>query len=109
LTRRHLHTEAQPSLHTPMSTGGKHPFIGQTLVVIQSMVGGQPYFTGNPPQSWGPPQGGIFHQPYQGGPSKSNPQGGIQNTNPSRLHFGQPFSGVSNPTWVLKGKKYYPP
>jgi hypothetical protein len=52
----------QPPLHIP--TGEKPPFVGQTPVVTQSMVGVQPSFTGNPPQSWGPSQGGNFHQPY---------------------------------------------
>jgi hypothetical protein len=64
------------------------------------MAGGkyQPSFTGNPPQSRGPPQGGQFHQPHQGGPSNPSLQGGIPNPNPSRLDSGQPFLGVPNPT-----------
>jgi hypothetical protein len=63
--------EGKLPLH--ISTRGKPPFIGQTPVITQSMVGGQPSFIGNPPQSWGPPQGGMFHQNYQGGPSYPNP------------------------------------
>jgi hypothetical protein len=61
----------QPPLHIP--NGGQPPFIGQTPVATQDMVGGQPPFSGNPSQPWGAPQGGTFHQPYQGGPSYSNP------------------------------------
>jgi hypothetical protein len=66
-------------------------------------------FTGNPPQSRGPPHEGLFHQPHQGGPSKSNPQGGILNPNPYGLHSGQSFLGVLNPTWGPKGQPYFPP
>jgi hypothetical protein len=73
------------------------------------MVGGQPSFSGNPSQSWGPPQGGTFHQPYQGGPSYPNPQGGVPNPNPSGLYSGQPFLGVLNPTWGPQGQQSYPP
>jgi hypothetical protein len=62
-----------------------------TSFFTQLMVGGQSSFTGNLPPSWGPPQGGMFHQSYQGGTSNSNPQGGIPNTNPSELHSVQPF------------------
>jgi hypothetical protein len=83
--------------HPYTPTGGQPPFIGQTPVVTQAMVGGQPFFFGNPSQSWGPPQGGTFHQPYQGGPSYPNLQGGVPNPNPSGLHFGQPLSVVPNP------------
>jgi hypothetical protein len=90
----------QPPLHIP--TGGKPPFIGQTPVVTQAMVGGQPPFSGNPSQSWGPPQGGMFHQPYQGGPSYPNPQGGVPNPIPSGLYFGQPFRVSRIPLGVLK-------
>jgi hypothetical protein len=51
----------------------------------------------------------MFHQPYQGGSSYPNPQGGITNPNPSRLHSGQPFSGVLNTTWGPQGQQSYPP
>jgi hypothetical protein len=51
----------------------------------------------------------MFHQPYQGGPSYPNPQGGILNPNPSGLHSGQPFPGVPNPTWGPQGQQSYPP
>jgi hypothetical protein len=49
----HIPPRGKPSLHIPVPTGGKPPFIGQTPVVTQSMVGGQPSFTGNPSQSLG--------------------------------------------------------
>jgi hypothetical protein len=112
----HIPTRGKPSFQKLVSTGGQHPFTSQTPVFTQPMEGGQssftgnPHsFTGNPPPSWGPPQGGMFHQSYQGGTSNSNPQGGIPNTNPSKLHSGQPFQWVSNPNWGPQGQQYYPP
>jgi hypothetical protein len=76
---------------------------------LQIPTGGQPPFIGNPSQPWRPPQGGTFHQPYQGGPSYPKPQGGVPNPIPSRLSFGQPYLGVPNPTWGPQGQQSYPP
>jgi hypothetical protein len=96
----HVPSGGQTPLHIP--AGGKPPFIGQTIVVTQPMAGGKPPFVGNPSQPWGLPQGGTFNQPYKGGKSYHNPQGGVPNLVPSILYFGQPYPGVPNPTWVLK-------
>jgi len=89
-------TGGQSSFNTQILTRGQPPSTGQIPVSTQPMAGGQfqPFLTRKPPQSWGPPQGGLFHQPHQGGPSTPNPQGGILNPNPS----GQPFPGVLNLT-----------
>jgi hypothetical protein len=65
--------------------------------------------SGNPSQSWGVPSGGTFNQPYPGGKSYHNPQGGVSNLVPSRLSFGQPYPGVPNPTWGPQGQQPYPP
>jgi hypothetical protein len=97
----------QPPLHIPF--GGQPPFTGQTTVVNQPMAGGKPSFVGNPSQSWGVPQGGTFNQPYHGGKSYHNPQGGVPNPVPSGLYFGQPYLGVPNPTWGPQGQQPYPP
>ena len=91
-----------PPLHIPAR--GQPPFIGQTIVVTQPMVGGKPSFIGNHSQPWRVPQGGTFNQPYQGGKSYHNPQGGVPNLVPSRLYFGQPYLGVPNPTWGPQGQ-----
>jgi len=91
-----------PPLHIP--TGGQPPFTGQTTIVTQPMAGRQPSFARNPSQQWGVPQGGTFNQPYQGGKSYHNPQGGVPNLVPSRLYFGQPYLGVPNPTWGPQGQ-----
>jgi len=90
----------KPSFSGKNMTGGKPPFIGQIPFATQSMTERpfQPPFNGNLQQSWGPPQGGIFHQPHQGGSSNPNPRGGTFNPNPSGLYSRQPFLGVSNPT-----------
>jgi hypothetical protein len=96
----HIPTGGKPSFHTPITTRGKPPLLVIPQLLPNQWQGEpQPSYTGNPPQSWGPPQGGQFHQPHQGGPSNPNLQGGIPNPNPSRLHFGQCYLEVPNPTW----------
>jgi hypothetical protein len=56
--------EGNLSSNMQIVTGGEPPLIGHTPVATQPMAEGkyQPSFTRNPPQSWGPPQGGHFHQ-----------------------------------------------
>jgi hypothetical protein len=103
-------TRGQSSFNTQISTGGKPPFTCQIPISTQSMAGGQfqPSFTGNPPQSQGPLEGGLFHKPHKGGTSNPNLQGGILNSNPYGLHSGQPFPGVLNPTWGPQGQPSFP-
>jgi hypothetical protein len=97
----------QPPFHVP--SGGQPPFTGQTPVVNPPMAGGKPSFVGNPSQSWGVSSGGTFNQPYTGGKSYHNPQGGVSNPVPSGLSYGQPYLGVPNPTWGPQGQQPYPP
>jgi hypothetical protein len=42
LSSGQIPTGGKPSLHIPVMIGGKPPFIGQTPVVTQPIVGGQP-------------------------------------------------------------------
>jgi hypothetical protein len=59
-------------------------------------------FTRNLPQPLGPPQGGIFHQPHQGGSSNPNPQGGTLIPILLDCILDNPSQGSQIPLGVLK-------